>query len=121
MRKYASTRAFQIPIKLGTANAHALIHTGAQCSMLSSGLVKCTFDKQSVQLPICSKIKVPDGAIVNTHGPIVVTMESACRKHMIKCIILQDDNNDQCKSSTDFLAHPDIQAILNFKDNYIEI
>uniref|UniRef100_A0A915IZI4 Reverse transcriptase RNase H-like domain-containing protein n=1 Tax=Romanomermis culicivorax TaxID=13658 RepID=A0A915IZI4_ROMCU len=32
IRKYASTRAFQIPIKLGAVKAHALIDTGAQCS-----------------------------------------------------------------------------------------
>uniref|UniRef100_A0A915K9C8 Peptidase A2 domain-containing protein n=1 Tax=Romanomermis culicivorax TaxID=13658 RepID=A0A915K9C8_ROMCU len=36
--KYVSTRAFQIPIKLGAIKAHALIDTGAQCSILSSGL-----------------------------------------------------------------------------------
>uniref|UniRef100_A0A915LAN2 Peptidase A2 domain-containing protein n=1 Tax=Romanomermis culicivorax TaxID=13658 RepID=A0A915LAN2_ROMCU len=45
VRKYASTRAFQIPIKLGAVKAHTLIDTGAQCSILSSGLVKCAFDK----------------------------------------------------------------------------
>uniref|UniRef100_A0A915J2Z6 Peptidase A2 domain-containing protein n=1 Tax=Romanomermis culicivorax TaxID=13658 RepID=A0A915J2Z6_ROMCU len=48
IQKYASMRAFEIPIKLGTANAHALIDTGAQCSMLSSGLVKHAFEKQSL-------------------------------------------------------------------------
>uniref|UniRef100_A0A915K182 RNA-directed DNA polymerase n=1 Tax=Romanomermis culicivorax TaxID=13658 RepID=A0A915K182_ROMCU len=48
-------------------------------------------------------------------------MESAFGEHMIKCVILNDDNNDQCIISTDLLAHPDIHAILNFKDNYIEI
>uniref|UniRef100_A0A915J5V1 WW domain-containing protein n=1 Tax=Romanomermis culicivorax TaxID=13658 RepID=A0A915J5V1_ROMCU len=74
--KYASMRAFQIPIKLGAVKAHTLINTGAQCSILSSGLVKCTFDKQSLQLPICGKIKVADCAIVNAYGPEVVTMES---------------------------------------------
>uniref|UniRef100_A0A915L5G8 Peptidase A2 domain-containing protein n=1 Tax=Romanomermis culicivorax TaxID=13658 RepID=A0A915L5G8_ROMCU len=67
VRKYVSTRAFQIPIKLGAIKAHALIDTGAQCSLLSSGLVKCAFDKQSLQLPICGKIKVADGAVVNAH------------------------------------------------------
>uniref|UniRef100_A0A915HWX8 Uncharacterized protein n=1 Tax=Romanomermis culicivorax TaxID=13658 RepID=A0A915HWX8_ROMCU len=40
---------------------------------------------------------------------------------MIKCVILDDDNNDQCIIGTYFLARPDIHAILNFKDNYIEI
>uniref|UniRef100_A0A915KEW1 Peptidase A2 domain-containing protein n=1 Tax=Romanomermis culicivorax TaxID=13658 RepID=A0A915KEW1_ROMCU len=49
IRKYASTRAFQIPIKLGAVKAHTLIHTGAQCSVLSSELVKRTFHKQSLQ------------------------------------------------------------------------
>uniref|UniRef100_A0A915JCC9 Integrase zinc-binding domain-containing protein n=1 Tax=Romanomermis culicivorax TaxID=13658 RepID=A0A915JCC9_ROMCU len=42
-------------------------------------------------------------------------------EHMIKCVILDQDGNDQCIIGTDFLAHPDIHAILNFKDNYIEI
>uniref|UniRef100_A0A915JLA0 Peptidase A2 domain-containing protein n=1 Tax=Romanomermis culicivorax TaxID=13658 RepID=A0A915JLA0_ROMCU len=119
--KYASTKAFQIPIKIGTVKAHALINTGAQCSVLSSGLVKCTFDKQLLQLPICGKIKVADGTVVNAHSQVVITMESAFGKHMIKCVIVHNDNNDQCIIRTHFLAHPDIHRILNFKDNYIEI
>uniref|UniRef100_A0A915IHC9 Peptidase A2 domain-containing protein n=1 Tax=Romanomermis culicivorax TaxID=13658 RepID=A0A915IHC9_ROMCU len=57
--KYASTRTFQIPIKLGAIKAHMLIDTGAQCSALSSGLVKCAFDKQSLPLPICGRWMVP--------------------------------------------------------------
>uniref|UniRef100_A0A915HRW5 Uncharacterized protein n=1 Tax=Romanomermis culicivorax TaxID=13658 RepID=A0A915HRW5_ROMCU len=80
-----STQAFQIPIKLGAVKAHALIDTSAQCSVLSSGLVKCPFDKQSLQLLICGKIKVADGAVVNTHGPVVVKMKSTFGEHMIKC------------------------------------
>uniref|UniRef100_A0A915HYZ3 Uncharacterized protein n=1 Tax=Romanomermis culicivorax TaxID=13658 RepID=A0A915HYZ3_ROMCU len=48
-------------------------------------------------------------------------MESTFREHMIKCVILHEDNKDQCIISTDFLAHPDIQAILNFKVHYIKI
>uniref|UniRef100_A0A915IL55 Peptidase A2 domain-containing protein n=1 Tax=Romanomermis culicivorax TaxID=13658 RepID=A0A915IL55_ROMCU len=79
VHKYASTRAFQIPIKLGKA----LIDTGALCSVLSSGLVKHAFDKQSLQLPICGKIKVADVTVVNAHGPVVITMESAFGEHMI--------------------------------------
>uniref|UniRef100_A0A915KZ43 Peptidase A2 domain-containing protein n=1 Tax=Romanomermis culicivorax TaxID=13658 RepID=A0A915KZ43_ROMCU len=121
VRKYASTRAFQIPIKLGAIKAHVLIDTGAQFSVLSSGLVKGAFNKQSLQLPIRGKIKVADGAIVNAHGPVVLTMESALGEHMIKCVILDNDRNDQCIIGTDFLAHPDIHAILNFKENYIQI
>uniref|UniRef100_A0A915L7W5 Uncharacterized protein n=1 Tax=Romanomermis culicivorax TaxID=13658 RepID=A0A915L7W5_ROMCU len=120
-RKYASMRAFQIPIKLGAVKAHALINTSAQCSILSSGLAKRAFNKQSLQLPICGKIKIADGAIVNAHGPVVVTMESAFGEHMIKCVILDDDGNDQCIFGTDFLAHPDIQGMLNFKENCMEI
>uniref|UniRef100_A0A915L2R9 Peptidase A2 domain-containing protein n=1 Tax=Romanomermis culicivorax TaxID=13658 RepID=A0A915L2R9_ROMCU len=111
----------KIPIKIGAIKAHALINTGAQCSILSSGLVKRALDKQSLQLLICGKIKVADGTIVNAHSPVVVTMESAFREHMIKCIILDNDSNDQCIISTDFLMHPDIHMILNFKDNYVEI
>uniref|UniRef100_A0A915I662 Peptidase A2 domain-containing protein n=1 Tax=Romanomermis culicivorax TaxID=13658 RepID=A0A915I662_ROMCU len=64
------TRAFQIPIKFRAVKAHTLMDTGAQCSVLSSGLVKSAFDKQSLQLPICRKIKVADGAVVNAHGPV---------------------------------------------------
>uniref|UniRef100_A0A915INZ9 Peptidase A2 domain-containing protein n=1 Tax=Romanomermis culicivorax TaxID=13658 RepID=A0A915INZ9_ROMCU len=44
--KYASTRAFKIPIKIGAVKAHTLIDTGAQCLVLSSGLVKRAFDNQ---------------------------------------------------------------------------
>uniref|UniRef100_A0A915JU61 Uncharacterized protein n=1 Tax=Romanomermis culicivorax TaxID=13658 RepID=A0A915JU61_ROMCU len=40
---------------------------------------------------------------------------------MIKCVILDDDGNHQCIIGTNFLAHPDIHTILNFKENYIEI
>uniref|UniRef100_A0A915JW34 Uncharacterized protein n=1 Tax=Romanomermis culicivorax TaxID=13658 RepID=A0A915JW34_ROMCU len=49
------------------------------------GLVKRVFDKQSLQLPICRKIKVADGALVKAHGPVVLTMESMFGEHMIKC------------------------------------
>uniref|UniRef100_A0A915L845 Peptidase A2 domain-containing protein n=1 Tax=Romanomermis culicivorax TaxID=13658 RepID=A0A915L845_ROMCU len=121
IRKYATRRAFQIPIKLGAVKAHALIDTGAQCSILSSGLVKPAFNKQSLQLQICGKLKVADGAVVNAHGPVTVTMESVFGGHMIKCVILDDDRNDQCIMGTDFLTHPDIHAISNFKENYIQI
>uniref|UniRef100_A0A915L3H7 Peptidase A2 domain-containing protein n=1 Tax=Romanomermis culicivorax TaxID=13658 RepID=A0A915L3H7_ROMCU len=69
--------------------------TGAQCSVLSSRLVKCAFDKQSHQLPICGKIKFAGGAVVNAHSTVVLTMESAFGEHMIKCVILDDDGNDQ--------------------------
>uniref|UniRef100_A0A915KR85 Uncharacterized protein n=1 Tax=Romanomermis culicivorax TaxID=13658 RepID=A0A915KR85_ROMCU len=79
------------------------------------------FNKQSLQLPICGKIKVADGAVVNAHSPVVVTMESTFGEHMIKCVILDNDGNDQCIIGTDFLAHPDIHAKLNFRENYIEI
>uniref|UniRef100_A0A915KNS9 Peptidase A2 domain-containing protein n=1 Tax=Romanomermis culicivorax TaxID=13658 RepID=A0A915KNS9_ROMCU len=96
--------------------AQALINTGAQCSALSSRLVKHAFDKQSHQLTICGKIKFADGAVVNSHGTVVVTMESAFGEHMIKCVILDDDGNDQCIMGTDFFAYTDIHAILNFKD-----
>uniref|UniRef100_A0A915KK67 Uncharacterized protein n=1 Tax=Romanomermis culicivorax TaxID=13658 RepID=A0A915KK67_ROMCU len=48
-------------------------------------------------------------------------MESAFGEHMIKCVILDDDSNDQCIIGTDFLVHPDVHAILNLKDNYMEI
>uniref|UniRef100_A0A915I3V3 Uncharacterized protein n=1 Tax=Romanomermis culicivorax TaxID=13658 RepID=A0A915I3V3_ROMCU len=48
-------------------------------------------------------------------------MESAFGEHMIKCVILDNDGNNQCIIGTDFLIHPDIHAILNFKENYIEI
>uniref|UniRef100_A0A915K6J6 Uncharacterized protein n=1 Tax=Romanomermis culicivorax TaxID=13658 RepID=A0A915K6J6_ROMCU len=48
-------------------------------------------------------------------------MESAFSEHMIKCVILDDNGKDQCIMGTDFLAHPDIQAILNSKENFIEI
>uniref|UniRef100_A0A915JRB5 Peptidase A2 domain-containing protein n=1 Tax=Romanomermis culicivorax TaxID=13658 RepID=A0A915JRB5_ROMCU len=108
IHKYTSRRAFQYPIKLGAINAHTLMDTGAQCSVLSSGLVKCLLDKQSLQLPICGKIKVANSAILNAQGSVVVTMESAFREHMTKCLILDNDNNDQCIFGANFLLHPDI-------------
>uniref|UniRef100_A0A915HVJ8 Peptidase A2 domain-containing protein n=1 Tax=Romanomermis culicivorax TaxID=13658 RepID=A0A915HVJ8_ROMCU len=121
IHKYTSRQAIPIPVKIGPIKAHALIVTGAQCSILSSGLVKGALNKQLLQLPICGKIKVTNSAVVNAHGPVVLTMESAFGEHMIKCVILDKDSNDQCIIRTDFLAHPNFHAILNFKDNYIEI
>uniref|UniRef100_A0A915I5J8 Uncharacterized protein n=1 Tax=Romanomermis culicivorax TaxID=13658 RepID=A0A915I5J8_ROMCU len=76
---------------MSTANT-ALIDNGAQCSVLSSHLVKCAFDKQSLQLPICRKIKVTHGAIITANGPVVITMESMFGEHMIKCVILNDNS-----------------------------
>uniref|UniRef100_A0A915JG61 Peptidase A2 domain-containing protein n=1 Tax=Romanomermis culicivorax TaxID=13658 RepID=A0A915JG61_ROMCU len=120
VRQYASMRAFQIPIRIGAVKAHALIDTSAQCSVLSSGLIKRMFDKQSLQLPICGKIKVANGAIVNAHGPVVVTMESAFGEHMIKCVILDDDNNDQCIIVI-ASVHPHTELFLNAaNDNVLE-
>uniref|UniRef100_A0A915IAH9 Retropepsins domain-containing protein n=1 Tax=Romanomermis culicivorax TaxID=13658 RepID=A0A915IAH9_ROMCU len=43
-------QAFQIPIKLGTATTQALMDTGAQCFVLSSGLVKHAFDNQTEEI-----------------------------------------------------------------------
>uniref|UniRef100_A0A915HHZ1 Uncharacterized protein n=1 Tax=Romanomermis culicivorax TaxID=13658 RepID=A0A915HHZ1_ROMCU len=60
----------------------------------SNGLVKPAFDKQSLQLPISGKIKVADGTIVNAHGPVVVTMESAFSEHMIKCVATAASDRD---------------------------
>uniref|UniRef100_A0A915KQZ7 Peptidase A2 domain-containing protein n=1 Tax=Romanomermis culicivorax TaxID=13658 RepID=A0A915KQZ7_ROMCU len=119
--KTSSTLASQIPIKIGSINAYSLIDTGAQRSMFSYGLIKPAFDKQLLQLPICGMIKVADRAILTAHGLVVITMESTFGEHMIKCVILEDDSNDQCIIGTDFLAHPHIHPIPNFKDNYIEI
>uniref|UniRef100_A0A915KNU4 Uncharacterized protein n=1 Tax=Romanomermis culicivorax TaxID=13658 RepID=A0A915KNU4_ROMCU len=89
--------------------------------LLSARLAKPAFDKQSLQLSICGRIKVAHSAVVNAHGPVVVTIESAFSEHMIKCVILDNEGNDQCIIGTNFLPHPDIHAILNFKENYIEI
>uniref|UniRef100_A0A915IZE3 Uncharacterized protein n=1 Tax=Romanomermis culicivorax TaxID=13658 RepID=A0A915IZE3_ROMCU len=50
-----------------------------------------------------------------------LTDPQAFSEHMIKCVILDDNNNDQCIIGTNFLTHPDIAAILKFKDNYIKI
>uniref|UniRef100_A0A915INY9 Uncharacterized protein n=1 Tax=Romanomermis culicivorax TaxID=13658 RepID=A0A915INY9_ROMCU len=40
------------------------------------------------------KIKVADGAVITIHGSVVITMASSFGEHMIKCVILKDDNND---------------------------
>uniref|UniRef100_A0A915HNY1 Uncharacterized protein n=1 Tax=Romanomermis culicivorax TaxID=13658 RepID=A0A915HNY1_ROMCU len=37
------------------------------------------------------------------------------------CVILDDNGNDQCIIGPDFLAHSDIHALLNFKENFIKI
>uniref|UniRef100_A0A915JFF8 Uncharacterized protein n=1 Tax=Romanomermis culicivorax TaxID=13658 RepID=A0A915JFF8_ROMCU len=58
------------------------------------------------------------------HELTTITPEAGqeARQHnIINCIILIDDSNGQCIIGTNFLVHPDIFAILNFKDNYIEI
>uniref|UniRef100_A0A915HW74 Uncharacterized protein n=1 Tax=Romanomermis culicivorax TaxID=13658 RepID=A0A915HW74_ROMCU len=48
-------------------------------------------------------------------------MESVFGEHMIKSVILEDDGNDQCIIGTDFLAHPHIHAILNFKEKIQDV
>uniref|UniRef100_A0A915KTD9 Uncharacterized protein n=1 Tax=Romanomermis culicivorax TaxID=13658 RepID=A0A915KTD9_ROMCU len=117
VKKYASTRTFQIPVKIGSVNTYTLIDTDAQCSVMSSGLVKHPFDKQWLSLPIGGKIKVAHRDVVMAHGPVIIIMESAFREHVNKCIILDHHSNNQCIIGTNFLPHPDIRTILNFKDN----
>uniref|UniRef100_A0A915INR0 Uncharacterized protein n=1 Tax=Romanomermis culicivorax TaxID=13658 RepID=A0A915INR0_ROMCU len=48
-------------------------------------------------------------------------MESAFGEYTIKCLILDDGRNHQCIIGSHFLTHPNIHAILNFKENHIEI
>uniref|UniRef100_A0A915KET8 Uncharacterized protein n=1 Tax=Romanomermis culicivorax TaxID=13658 RepID=A0A915KET8_ROMCU len=115
----AEIRTTDCPILMNQAEPDAPMPKWPQ--PFNRRLIKRAFDKQSLQLPIGGKIKVTNGAIVNAYSPVVVTMETAFGKHMIKCIILDDNNNDQCIIGTNFLVHPHIHAILNFKDNYIQI
>uniref|UniRef100_A0A915KVH9 Reverse transcriptase/retrotransposon-derived protein RNase H-like domain-containing protein n=1 Tax=Romanomermis culicivorax TaxID=13658 RepID=A0A915KVH9_ROMCU len=48
-------------------------------------------------------------------------MESTFGEHMSECLIFDDDGNDQFIIGIHFLLHPNIHAILNFKDKDIEI
>uniref|UniRef100_A0A915HG65 Uncharacterized protein n=1 Tax=Romanomermis culicivorax TaxID=13658 RepID=A0A915HG65_ROMCU len=48
-------------------------------------------------------------------------MESEFGNYPLKCVVLDDDTQDQLTIGTDFLTHPEINAVLNFKNEYIEI
>uniref|UniRef100_A0A915LA98 Uncharacterized protein n=1 Tax=Romanomermis culicivorax TaxID=13658 RepID=A0A915LA98_ROMCU len=48
-------------------------------------------------------------------------MEFKFGKYMVKCVILDDDSSDQCIIGTNFLTNPNINAMLNFKEKFLEI
>uniref|UniRef100_A0A915I425 Uncharacterized protein n=1 Tax=Romanomermis culicivorax TaxID=13658 RepID=A0A915I425_ROMCU len=48
-------------------------------------------------------------------------MGSQFGEHLVKCVVLNDDAQDQFIIRTDFLAHPEINAILNFTEKFLEI
>uniref|UniRef100_A0A915K101 Uncharacterized protein n=1 Tax=Romanomermis culicivorax TaxID=13658 RepID=A0A915K101_ROMCU len=72
-------------------------------------------------LPICRKLKVTNGATFSAHGPIIVTIRSSFREHLVKCVILDDDAQGQFIISIDSPAHPEINTILSFKEKFLEI
>uniref|UniRef100_A0A915JRF4 Uncharacterized protein n=1 Tax=Romanomermis culicivorax TaxID=13658 RepID=A0A915JRF4_ROMCU len=72
-------------------------------------------------LPICRRVKGADGATVIAHGPVIIKMGSPFGEHLVKCVVLDDDDQDQFIISTDFHTHPEINAILNFKGKFLEI
>uniref|UniRef100_A0A915ICK5 Uncharacterized protein n=1 Tax=Romanomermis culicivorax TaxID=13658 RepID=A0A915ICK5_ROMCU len=100
---------------------NALIDTVAQCSIISSGLMKHAFDNKMLTLPVCGQIRVMDSTIVRAQRLVIINMESEFNNYPIKCVVLEDDTQDPFIISTDFLAHPEINAMLNFKDEIIEI
>uniref|UniRef100_A0A915KIT4 Uncharacterized protein n=1 Tax=Romanomermis culicivorax TaxID=13658 RepID=A0A915KIT4_ROMCU len=89
--------------------------------ILSSDLIKRAFDEQMLCLPVCGKIKVADGATIIARGPVIITMGSPFNEHLVKCVVLNDDAQDQFIIGADFLPHPQINAILNFKEKYLQI
>uniref|UniRef100_A0A915I4E3 Peptidase A2 domain-containing protein n=1 Tax=Romanomermis culicivorax TaxID=13658 RepID=A0A915I4E3_ROMCU len=121
LRKYTQTKVSHIPIKIGSVNTNALINTGAQCSVISSGLMKRAFDNKTLTLPVWGQIRVTDSAIIQAHGPVVINMESEFGNYPLKCVVLNDDTQNQLTMGTDFLTHPEINAVLNFKHEYIQI
>uniref|UniRef100_A0A915I4D1 RNA-directed DNA polymerase n=1 Tax=Romanomermis culicivorax TaxID=13658 RepID=A0A915I4D1_ROMCU len=75
-----------------TQDTHALNQSTSATNMVSPSeeiasatqrLVKRAFNRQWLQLPICGKIKVADGAVVKAHGPVVITMEFTFGERMI--------------------------------------
>uniref|UniRef100_A0A915L6I2 Uncharacterized protein n=1 Tax=Romanomermis culicivorax TaxID=13658 RepID=A0A915L6I2_ROMCU len=67
------------------------------------------------------QIRVADSTIVQAHGPVVINMESKFGNYPLKCVVLDDDTQDRLTIGTDFLTHPEINVVLSFKDEYIEI
>uniref|UniRef100_A0A915JK47 Uncharacterized protein n=1 Tax=Romanomermis culicivorax TaxID=13658 RepID=A0A915JK47_ROMCU len=92
--KYTQTTCFHIPIKISSIYRNALIDTNAQCSIISSGLMKGAFDNKTLTLPVCGQIKVADSAIVQAHGPLIINMESEFGNYSVKCIVLDNDTHD---------------------------
>uniref|UniRef100_A0A915K0A2 Peptidase A2 domain-containing protein n=1 Tax=Romanomermis culicivorax TaxID=13658 RepID=A0A915K0A2_ROMCU len=121
LRKYTPTTTFHISIKISSINTNAIMDTGTQCSVISSSLMKHAFDNKTLTLPVCGQIRVTDSTIVQAHGPIIINMESEFSNYLVKCVVLDNDTQDQFIIRTDFLAHPEINAVLNFKDEFIEI
>uniref|UniRef100_A0A915IF09 Uncharacterized protein n=1 Tax=Romanomermis culicivorax TaxID=13658 RepID=A0A915IF09_ROMCU len=83
--------------------------------------MKHALDNKTLTLPVWGQIRVPDSTIIQAHGPVVINMESVFGNYPFKCVVLDDDTQDQLIIRTDFLTHPKINAVLNFKDEYIKI
>uniref|UniRef100_A0A915HW82 Peptidase A2 domain-containing protein n=1 Tax=Romanomermis culicivorax TaxID=13658 RepID=A0A915HW82_ROMCU len=121
LRKYTRTNAFHFPVKIGSINMNALSDTGAQCSIISSSLMKHAFNKKMLTLPVCLQIKVANSAIVQAHEQVFVNMESELGNYAIQCVVLNNDTQFQFIIRMDFLVHPKINTLLIFKEEFIKI
>uniref|UniRef100_A0A915K909 Peptidase A2 domain-containing protein n=1 Tax=Romanomermis culicivorax TaxID=13658 RepID=A0A915K909_ROMCU len=65
---YPPMLAFHMDADIGKTKTQALIHTGAQCSVISSCLVQCSLGIDYDSLETLAQIKFADGAIVVALG-----------------------------------------------------
>uniref|UniRef100_A0A915K284 Uncharacterized protein n=1 Tax=Romanomermis culicivorax TaxID=13658 RepID=A0A915K284_ROMCU len=77
--------------------------------------------QQNADSACCGQIGVMDSTIVQAHRPAVINMESEFGNCPVKCVVLDDDTQDQFIIDMDFLTHPEINAVLNFKDAFMEM
>uniref|UniRef100_A0A915IV70 Uncharacterized protein n=1 Tax=Romanomermis culicivorax TaxID=13658 RepID=A0A915IV70_ROMCU len=83
--------------------------------------MKHAFDNKTLTLSVCGQIKVTNSTIVQAHGPVIINIESELGNYPVRYIDFSNDTQDQFNISTNFFAYPKINAMLNFKDEFIKI
>uniref|UniRef100_A0A915JBN5 Aspartic peptidase DDI1-type domain-containing protein n=1 Tax=Romanomermis culicivorax TaxID=13658 RepID=A0A915JBN5_ROMCU len=120
LENYPKMVPFHINVIIGEMATRALIDTGAQCMVMSAKLLKKALDvNYTVYLRIL-KVTVADGKIVHALGYVPFCMKTEFEHFPVNAIVLPDAGED-LHLGTDFLAHPDLAVIIDFKRNAMTI